>query len=66
MRILSNKEMLCKLMAAGLFLSTAQAKINCYIEKNKRVTDEIIEDEEAFNLLQMYYLEEDEEALLGA
>lgn len=56
----------CKLLVTGMYLSSAKTKIEKYIEKNQEIAQKIIEDEESYNLMQLYYEEHEDELIQWA
>ncbi|KOS60173.1 hypothetical protein FJQ98_10860 [Lysinibacillus agricola] len=55
--IKKNDELLLKLTSASLLTIAAQEKINCYLQKNLEIYNEIMEDEEAVQYFNLYYEE---------
>lgn len=61
-QIKDNTEMFVKLVACGMVLQTAQAKLNAYLEKNLDIYSKAMEDEESLAHMKLYYT--DDEAYL--
>lgn len=63
MRIKYDHNLYLKLMTTGLILETTREKMNLYYEKHKKPMLEMLEDEEAFNLMGAYFEENENELL---
>lgn len=59
--IKNNQPILLKLLATGLLLNTAKAKVELYMNKKNSIFKQMIEDEYSYEMLSAYYLEESEE-----
>jgi hypothetical protein len=58
-----DKLMFAKLFAAGLLLNSAKTKIDVYMKKQEDIISQVIEDENSFEMLYAYYVEQSEELL---
>lgn len=63
MNIRYDQNLYLKLMATGLMLKAAKEKMNMYYEKHKKPMVDMLEDEEAFNLMGAYFEEFESELL---
>ncbi|KUP33850.1 hypothetical protein AU385_10760 [Bacillus halotolerans] len=63
MNIRNDQNLFLKLMATGLILESAKEKLSLYYEKHKKPMLEMMEDEEAFNLMGAYFEENESELL---
>lgn len=50
-----------KLMAAGMMLSTAKAKLEYYMSKKENIYNQMIEDDHSLEMLTAYYLEQSDD-----
>lgn len=59
--IKDNSELMLKLSATNMMLVAIQLKVNNYLKKNEAILQEMKEDEEAMQLFNLYYEENEEE-----
>ena len=56
-KIWNDNNSLVKLMATGILLNSAKAKLELYMEKNKRIINQIVEDESSLEMFDLYFIE---------
>lgn len=57
----NDKELLLKLSTVGLIVTAANKKVSNYVQKHAQVFEEMREDEEAMQLFNLYYEENEQE-----
>jgi hypothetical protein len=61
--IRNNTEIFVKLVACGIALQSAQAKLNAYMEKNVDLYLKAMDDEESLEYMMMYYYDNTQELI---